>query len=180
MSSGVSYAHLQMNRPLSQFGGQFTSLRATYMADGGGGYLGLQLQTFEQGNIAIDVPQMFVGTAEVDMRIQQTDTQLITMARSTPPGEPATDSLGNGRTVISSQDILVPVKPFTLEFSARGLLKKGRFNFGDFSLGNTVPGPDLETGLFVELASALIDLGEARDALLQEAQVPIWPRMNWT
>lgn len=167
--SGESNAHLQMNRPLSQFGGQFTSLRATYMEDGDGDYLGLQVQTFEQGNVAIDVPQLFAGTAEVDLRIQQTDTQLVTMARATPPGGPATDSLGDDWTVISSQDIPVPVKPFTLEFGARGLLKKGRFYFDYFSLGNLLPGPDLESGLFVTLAGALIDLGEARDALTQEA-----------
>ncbi len=169
LSSGESYAHLQMNRPLSQFGGQFTSLRATYMEDGGGNYLGLELQTFEKNNVAVDVAQMFAGTAEVDLRIQQTDTQLITMARSTPPGVPATDSLGNDWTVISSQDILVPVKPFTLEFGARAMLKKGRFYFDYFSLGNVAPGPDLESDLFVDLAGALIDLGEARDALTQEA-----------
>jgi hypothetical protein len=167
--SGESYAHLQMNRPLSQFGGEFTSLRATYIEDVGGNYLGLQVQTFELGNVAIDAPQMFAGTAEVDLRIQQTDTQLITMARSTPPGGPATDSLGDDWTVISSQAIPVPVKPFTLEFGARALLKKGKFYFDYFSLGNAVPGPDLESGLFVALAGALIDLGEARDALTQEA-----------
>ncbi len=169
MSSGESYALLQMNRPLSQFGGEFTSLRATYMEDGNGVFLGFELQTFEKNNVAVDVAQMIAGTAEVDLRIQQTDTQLITMARATPPGVPATDSLGTDWTVISSQAIPVPAKPFTLQFGARSMLKKGRMFFDYFSLGNIALGPDLETGLFEDLAVALIDLGEARDALTQEA-----------
>jgi hypothetical protein len=169
LSSGESSGRLQMNRPLSQFGGEQTFVQATYMEGKGGEFLGFELQAFEGFLVPIDDPQLLAGTAEVDLRIQQTDTQLITMARPTPPGGPSADSLGDDWITISSQDIPVPPNPFTLEFGARTLFKKGAIYFDFFAIGEVVPGPELESGMFTDLIGAILDLGEARDALTQEA-----------
>ncbi|RKY18685.1 MAG: hypothetical protein DRQ55_12650 [Planctomycetota bacterium] len=168
MLSEESRAHLKMRRPLSQFGGEFTSVTATYMEDGQGGFLGLRLQAFEQDNVAIGEAQLFEGTAEVDLRIQQTQTQLITMARPSPAGWPSADAPATGWTIISSQDIPVPNRPFTLAFGAQGLMKKATFFFDFFSFGAALLGPELELGLFHDLAGAVLDLGQARDALIAE------------
>jgi hypothetical protein len=169
LSSGESSGRLQMDRPLSQFGGEQTFVQATYMEDKGGEFLGFELQAFSGFLEPIDEPQLLEGTAEVDLRIQQTDTQLITMARPTPPGGPSADSLGDDWITISSQDIPVPPNPFTLELGARTLFKKGTIYFDFFAIGEIVPGPELEAGMFTDLIGAIFDLGEARDALTQEA-----------
>jgi hypothetical protein len=169
LSSDESSSYLQMNRPLTQFGSDSTSIVATYMEGKGGEFLGFEVQAFEDFNDPIDEPQLIEGTAELDLRIQQTETQLITMVRPTPPGGPSADSLGDDWVTISIQDIPVPDLTFSLELGARTLFKKGTFFFDFFAIGEIVPGPELESEIFTDLIGAILDLGEARDALTQEA-----------
>jgi hypothetical protein len=169
--SGQTLAGFELQRPAGAEPLQFTSLAAAYTEDEGGDFLGFVVQAFEDPGDAIDVAQLVEGSAEIDLRIQQTQTQLITMVRPTPPGGPdPTEVEGSGWIVVSTQDVPVPDDLFTLGFGASNLGKKGTVYFDFFSLEDTAPGPALEAGLFDELAGAVIHLGDARDALA--ADVP--------
>jgi hypothetical protein len=163
--SGQSLAGFELQRPAGADPLEFTSIVAAYTEDEGGDFLGFVVQAFDDVSGALDVAQLF-ETAEIELRIQQTDTQLITFARDAPSGGP--DPLveeGSGWTVVSTQEIPVPDDPFTLGFGASNLDKKGTFYFDFFHFGDQVPGPELEGELFGELILAILDLGDARDAL---------------
>jgi hypothetical protein len=163
--SGQSLAGFELQRPAGADPLAFTSVVAAYTEDEGGEFLGFVVQAFDDVTGALDVAQLF-ETAEIELRIQQTETQLVTSARNAPSGGPdPTLQEGSGWTVVSTQEIAVPDDPFSLGFGASNLDKKGTFYFDFFHFGEQVPGPELEGGLFGELTLAVIDLGEARDAL---------------
>jgi hypothetical protein len=167
--SGQSLAGLELQRPAGFEPLAFTSIVAAYTEDEEGDFLGFVVQAFEDPGVSIDVAQLIEGTAEVELRIQQTSTQLITMARPAPAGGPDPgEQEGGGWMVVSTQNVLVPIDDFTLGFGASNLNKKGTFYFDFFQLGQVAPGPDLEQGYFTTLALAILDLGDAHAALTGE------------
>jgi len=103
---------------------------------------------------------MLADTLSVDVRLEQTDTELVTYARATPVVGSEGDA---GWVILSSQAMAVPDDEFKLGFGVVGMQKQGTFFFDEFSLSGADVGGEAERALLDDLLQASLPLLEVRE-----------------
>lgn len=160
-----SRAAIELDRPAVPFGEipqAFTFIAVGWNAE----ISGMNVATRQKAGFG--QPQLTLGTAmfedtlSVDVRIEQTATDLVTSARATPPVAAEGDA---GWQVVSTQAIAVPDDEFRLGFGVVGMQKKGTFFFDEFLLTGDGVGGDVERGLLDDLLEAALPLLQVRELL---------------
>lgn len=158
-----SFAALEMQRPPGGTPLVFTDIIAAYLEDENGDFRGFNCSAFTTGGALIGTPVLLEGTAEVDLRIEQTETELNTYVRPTPATSPALET--GGWTLVSSQAVAPPKDPFVLGFGANNLNKKGTFYYDFFTITGDGLGSETEGPIMTQAGQAVMALDEAREEL---------------
>jgi len=131
---GQSAAFLEMRQPRATGGPRRFSLGAVFDATADGLRV---IVSDPEGPTQFGTPVTFNGKYEVDLRIQQTDTQLIFSTRETPA-----DQSAGGWTVVHTAALALDASFFHVSIGMRKIGRGGAIGFTHFAIdGDAIGGP---------------------------------------
>lgn len=153
LSSGESAAGLEFLQPKAQVGEQRFFFKGVYDST----INGLSTDITDAFGDHQGVPMAFSNTRQIDLRIEQTDTQLIFSARKTP----ANQSDG-GWVPVCTLDVPLDPAPFHIFIGMVGVQKGGKMYFTNFALDGDAIGGEVEYSVIAHLRTSVETIRSAQ------------------